>query len=479
MPIRPKKHKIEQTDSGFNVVMDLTERDYLILLFTKTSAGLRRDRPDLTTELQQIEEARLLFDKYVTSVAFTPIKGNTKHYNYSFTIEEGEEDGQSIKESIKRIIDAPIVKQVIHTVLEAKKKGGLFTTIEPPRPHKQSRSNLRTLAKLVGRDTSQPSLFSLPLEELQAALEQQTKKEAGIPHKEKISKNVGVLSLQLLKEYQHNERDDEGYISISDLGRIAAELKTDTKELKYYLLYLGGYQYPCITYYEESKEIGLQLAKLFDIEFRYGKKYESAEKKISADIAINTIQLLIDTPIKRIRVKPSPQFIRDLEGKQGRALGYTNVNDNFIALCRGLSDYAFKLLNYMTANRPVYKIAEDKLFKNLGLESQVKQQRPARIRARLADAFKELKEEGHLQEYTLPGEGEDLYSWTYTDKYVKHKDSEKKDPAAREYVDFEDQSIPVNKRRAAYKDWLMQTKNIAPAEAEKRAKGKYKDQPGA
>ena len=473
MAIRTKDYNIVESSSGYSIVLDLKEKDFLILALLKIGAALRKQQPELIEEIKIVEEARILFDKYIDSVEFTPLKGSKKwKYKYSLQIEDNAPDKETIIARVKEIIDAPFIKQIIYeAIITPKKKGDLL--IPATKPHKQSRTNLKTLAKIVGRDTTQPSLFSLPLEKLQEAIEQH-KTEEGIPYKDKISKNVGVLSLQLLREYQHTEKDDEGYISISDLGSLAAELKTDTKELKYYLLYLGGYQYPSVTFYDEQKEIGLQLAKLFDIEFRYSRKYENAEGIISPSIESRTIRLLIDTPIKRIRVKPSAQFIKDLEGKKGQALGYIHVNNNFIALCRGLSDYAFKLLNYMATGRPDYKIAEDKLFKHLGLEDQVKQQKPARIRARLSEAFKELHEKGHLKEYSVPADGEGLYSWIYTDKYVQHETTRKKEPAALEYVDFNDESIPLETRRKAYKDWLIKSKGKSPAEAERRANGKYK-----
>ena len=454
-----------------------SEKDFLLLRLFQVHAGLKLDKPEELTAIQQIEAALHFFNNYVLKVEFKPLKGNTKAFKYAIEFNDrAEEQREFIEKTIKEIIETPIIKQTIEVAIVLPKKQGLLN-FEPPqiKQHKQSRSNMRGLAKIVGRDTSQTTLFSLPLEELQHALEQAPKDQNGLPYKEKLSKKVAVLSFQLFKEYQLAEKDEDGFIYIEDLGKLAEELETNTKELKYYLLYLGGYQYPRVTFYEDEKEIGFQLAKLFDIEFRYTRKYEKSEKKIKAEIGSKTIQLLINTPIKRIRIKPSQQFIKDIEGKSGRALGYINVNDNFIKLCLGLSDYAFKLLSYMATNKPNYKISEDKLFKHLGLEDQVKKQGLPRIREKIIEAFEELLEQKHLNKYELTKNEKELYSYsyTYTDKYVNHQETNKKEQQGVEYIDFNDESIGIEIRKKAYKAWLINNKGATPAEASRSVAKKF------
>jgi len=465
----------EAIKNNGNIDVELNEKDWLVLSIVKAIAGIKNNAANEIQLLQQLEDALHFILNYVAAVEFTPLKGNTKQFKYKIDFnEKAQEEEAFITNKVKEIIETPIVKQTIeYYIIKPKKEG--YRPLSEPKQHKQSRSNMRGLAKIVGRDTNQATLFSLPLEELQHALEQAPKDKNGLPYKEKLSKKVGILSLQLMKEYQQVEKDEEGYIYIEDLGRLADELETNTKELKYYLLYLGGYQYPSVTYYAEEKEIGFQLAKRFDIEYRYNSKYKNREKKITAEIGKETIQLLINTPIKRIRIKPSQQFIKDIEGKSGRALGYINVNDNFIKLCLGLSDYAFKLLNYMATNKPDYKIGEDKLFKHLGLEEQVKKQGLPRIREKIVEAFEELLEQKHLKKYELSTNEKGLYSYsyTYTDKYINHQEANKSEIPAVEYVDFNDQSIDEETRKKAYKAWLINNKGATPAEAAKGVARKF------
>jgi hypothetical protein len=132
----------------------------------------------------------------------------------------------------------------------------------------------------------------------------------------------------------------------------------------------------------------------------------------------------------------------------------------------------------MAANRPSYKISEEKLFINLGLEKQVKTQKPARLRNMLTSAFKELKDAGHLEDYEIKEEATGiLYSWQYTDKYIKHQDSErkaaesgaKKKAGVAEYIDFNDTSIDIEIRKKAFTEWLVKEKNKTPEAAKKQA----------
>lgn len=476
----------EAAEVIFNNSLDVVfnEKDFLLFRLFQVHAGLKLDKPEELIAIQQIEGALHFFNNYVIKVEFKPLKGNTKAFKYAIELHETEteEEKAFIEKSIKEIIETPLIKQIIETAIVLPKKQGLLN-FEPPqiKTHKQPRSMLRTIAKNVGRDTNieAPSLFTLPLNELQSAIENSPTKN-GLPFKEKLSKSVGLTSLQLLKLSQKVEQDKEGYFIINDLGSLAKELKLDTKELKYCLLYLGGYQYPSVHYYEEEEEIGFQFAKLFDIKFYYSAKHSAKGQDEKAIIKGDTFKLFIDTPIKRLTYKPNEVFLRDLQKKDGntKALGYIQVNDNFTALVVGLSVYAFKLLSYMAANRPSYKIGEEKLFIHLGLEKQVKTQKPARLRNMLTSAFKELKDAGHLEDYEIKEEATGiLYSWNYTDKYVKHQDSErktaeggaKKKAGSAEYIDFNDASIDLKARKEAYADWLIKEKKATPEAAKKQA----------
>lgn len=492
-----RKEELLFTD---NIDLELKEKDYLLMRLFQATAGIKNDRPEQIEAIQQIEEAIGFINTYISKLTFKPNKGNTKDFSCDYAINDHiiSEDGATISDNllgekeliskrIEEIVNTPIIKQIIElTIIKPKKEGLLDLDQRQPKTHKQPRSVLRNLAKNVGKDYTQPSLFNLPLEELQSAI-LSSPTFNGIPYKEKLSKHVGILTLQLLKIGQQLKKDKEGYYT-TDIGELAREIKADTKETKYYLLYLGGYQYPSLHYYEETNEIGFKLAKYFEIEFIYKAKHAIKEEDLSAQIKSETFKMFIDTPIKRVKFKPSETFIRDLQKKDGslKALGYINVADNFIALCLGLSEYAFKILNYMAANKPNYKISEEKLFNNLGLEKQVKAQKPARLRAMLTRAFNELKSNGHLEAYEIAeSEGNIFYSWNYTDKYVKHQDTARKQlepkagadlkqPAKPEYIDFEDESIPIKTRKKAYEDWLINAKNKKPEAAKKLAENKFK-----
>jgi hypothetical protein len=104
----------------------------------------------------------------------------------------------------------------------------------------------------------------------------------------------------------------------------------------------------------------------------------------------------------------------------------------------------------------------------------------------LTSAFNELKSNGHLEAYEIAeSEGNIFYSWNYTDKYVKHQDTARKQlepkagadlkqPAKPEYIDFEDESISIKTRKKAYEDWLINAKNKKPEAAKKLAENKFK-----
>jgi len=430
----------------------------------------------------QMQEAANIFETHLIDLKIID-KYEEFSIEYNFKV-NAEEDKDTVLKLVADTLRYEAVQTVINEfILKPMRAAALLN--QPKKPHKQSRSLGKTLAKIVGRDTTEPGLFSLPMKDLQNAIEAHTKKtETGLPFKDKLSKNVGVLGNILLQYYQdfNFEKDKDGYTSITDLSALAKELHTDTKELKYYLLYLGGYQYPSVTYYEEEKEIGLQLAKLFEVEFMYNKKGKDQVIDKNNLIQSDTINLLINTPIKRIRIRPSQQFLKDLEGKKGQALGYVNVNDNFVALCLGLSDYAYKLLSYSYTNKPTYTITEGKLLDNLGLTAAMKKQGPTKLRQQLEAAFKELQEEGHFKKYTLPfnsdykipAGAEDKYNWAYSNKFIDHQDFKEK--VAVGYVDFKDKTIALEARIKAYTAYLSSKRTYTPAHLQNAIKRQFKEE---
>jgi len=469
-------------DSISNIQFELNSLQAL-LMYLRIYGQQAANNEDNTLQVlgAQMLEAADLFGKYISKLNFT-LKNESYTIDYIVTVKISE-DKNTIEQTVLNTLKYEAVQTVIEEFIIKPLQADALQN-QPKKPHKQSRAYAKTVAKIVGRDTSQPSLFSLPMEELQKAIETQKKTETGLPFKDKLSKNVGVLGNILLQYHQdfNFEKDKDGYTSITNLSALAEELHTDTKELKYYLLYLGGYQYPSITYYEEEKEIGLQLAKLFEVEFIYKRKGKDEIIDKNNLIQSDTIQLLINTPIKRIRIKPSQQFLKDLEGKKGQALGYVNVNDNFVALCLGLSDYAYKLLSYSYTNKPTYTITESKLLENLGLTAAMKKQGPTKLRQQLEAAFKELEKEGHFKKYTLPfntdykipAGAEDKYTWLYGDKFINHQDFKEK--VAVEYVDFNDKNIPLETRIKAYKAYLSKKRPYTPIHLQNAANQHFKEE---
>lgn len=449
-------------------------RDFLILLLSGASQKQAQAGNDQLA--YRYQHAGEVLEKYVARLEF---RTTDKHNEFKYDVDiiaHPDESREDIQRKIEDVIirDEEIFKLI--DVLILKKLQELHDKTQPKKKtHKQPRTLGRDIARNVGKDTKQPSIFDLPLSQLDDAIAKLPKGEDGIPIKEKMSRNVAILSQKLLQQYQELKVDTEGYIEIQELGKLAESLHTDTKELKYYLLHLGGFQFPSVTVYDDRSLIGLQFAKLFYIEFMY-KRRKGDEENITEEVRADTAGLILNKPIHSIRVKPSEQFIRDLKGGGKRSLGYVNVSDKFIALCMGLSDYAYKLFSYSYTQKASYKIGEKNLFMHLGLEDQVKKQGRPRMRKAIDDAFAELKAHGHFAEYTITsaGDGTDqMYEWARSEKYIKDAPARKKAEGEGEYIDFNDANIPAEKRKAAYMAWLINSKGRTPAAAKKMAEKKF------
>lgn len=442
-------------------------RDWLSWGLMQITSELRVDpRPEEQAKAKKLEEYLKFIVEYVYKI---DIKAVGKKYELNIEYAKGI-DNNSIIEQLKAQMQDMLLDKTIQGVIDQvyalfrKKPGGI---------HKQIRGMQRSIAQIVGKETKQQSLFTLPIEKLNAAIEN-LRDNDGILKKEKMTQKVGILSQKIIQLWQRTElrdRNDSNYLSIDDIGALAEELQTDTKELKYYFLYLGGFQYPSITYYKDRGEMGVQMANWYEVEFIYD---ERGREKIINTKTIGNILMLMDLPVRRIKVKPSDRCIRDLTGKDG--FGYINVPDDIFQLMLGISSLAYKLLNYSQANVPKYTIDEKKLFDKLGLGEQVKTQGLPRVRARLSEAFAELKDRGHFNEYRLASNGDTSYSWTYSAKWTKHQyfKPKKELPAGEKnkYIDFKDESIPVEIRRKGFTEWLVKEKNTpekaAKAQAYKR-----------
>ncbi len=280
---------------------------------------------------------------------------------------------------------------------------------------KQPRNLLKTVAKQIGNTTEEPTLFTLP---------QKIETSGAVSNiKEEMSKNTGALAFYLIQLYQQNNNKP---LTIDNLNPLAEKMNCTNYRLKLYLLYLGGYVYPLVDRDERTKELVLTNEQLFKVEFRYSDKL--AEKyQISSSgevlgverIGTGLLNFIKDEPINRVIITPSPLFIKALEGK---GLGnILTVNDKFVGLILELTDIATKILTYSSSNKPSQKIAEDNLVKHLGLNKQIKTQGRPRVRATVLKGLQELQDKGHITSYSYE-EATSMYSFTYSDKYVKYKD---------------------------------------------------------
>lgn len=296
--------------------------------------------------------------------------------------------------------------------------------VEVEKLHKQPRSLLKTVGQSISNTTEAPGLFTLP---------QKVEPGGGAigELKEEISKNTGALAFYLIQKYQENNGKP---LEINNLTSIAEVMNCNNYRLKLYLLYLGGYVYPIIDKDERTKELVLTNEQLFKIEFRYSKqiadKYSVNEREDIQGverIGNNLLSFIKDEPLDRVIITPSQRFIKALEGK---GLGnILTVNNKFVGLILELTDIATKILCYSSSNQPSCKIKEDNLVKHLGLSKQTKTQGRPRVRATILKGLQELQERGHIKNYSYE-EATEMYSYTYSDKYVRFKGNKKgkKDP---------------------------------------------------
>ena len=290
---------------------------------------------------------------------------------------------------------------------------GLPVIEEKIKVHKQPRNYLKTTAKYVGKatDTEEPTLFSLP------AIQPENPEEVGNFLREVISRNTAILGNYLLQLWQQGGEDE---LVINNLSPIAEIMNNSNYEVKIYLLYLGGYVYPIVDR-DESGGLTVTTEQLFKIQFKYSKEVGNKYKTSTpVEIGRGLTKFIKDEPIESIIVKPSPLFIKAIQGK---GLGNVLVaNDTFVKLALSITDIAYKILTYSASNKPSQRIAEDKLVKHLGLEKQMKSQGRPRVRATILKGLQELQDKEHIKSYSYE-EDNGLYIFTYSDKYIKHKES--------------------------------------------------------
>ena len=298
------------------------------------------------------------------------------------------------------------------TITEA--SGAKLTAItirEPDRLHKQSRGLQKTIARLAGKDTENPqgNLFVLP-----------TYQSDTNPYKDTLTKNTGILAQYLFALWQA-KKNSEGYYRIENLTQTALELGWTSQDLKTYFICLGGYQYP-ITKFDKGKGImTLYTDKIFKVKFNINLNSGETENSFTNDdrIGTNLVSFIKSREVASIDIEPSNSFIEDYNG---RGLGNVFVvSDGLTAYCLGLSLLAYKIFCFSGSNKPSYKIGFDKLIESLNLSRQLKTNGKPRILKNIEKALNELQTTGHLTNWAFDKKAE-LYSWTYTNKIIRHKE---------------------------------------------------------
>lgn len=293
--------------------------------------------------------------------------------------------------------------------IEGFKAPVIIKTKEPEVTFRQSRSYLKTTAKLVGKDTStEPTLFSLPTVIT-------TPEEGGNFIRDVISKNTSILGQIILNLWQlnKNEKEELEITNISELGKF---IGVSNFEIKMYLLYLGGYTYPLIS--SGVDKIDLSMEQLFKVTFTYLKK--DLKNKYSVG-QLERVGNSVTSFIKNekptvITIKPNIKFIDDIAGK---GLGNIRVTEKYIKLALGLTDIAYKLLNYTSSNKSPLTISEDRLIIWLGLEKQIKKQGKPRIRETILKGLKELRDKEHIKEFSQ--DNRFMFTLISSDNFIRRK----------------------------------------------------------
>lgn len=165
------------------------------------------------------------------------------------------------------------------------------------------------------------------------------------PYKEVLTKMTAITGNLLLALWQANKDDKNIYrITNLNLSDIARQLGVEPKELKLYLIYLGGYQRP-LTQLKIVKEQGkkdkrilsIYHDKIFYIKFNIRLRDTERETDFNNDARVGTnyLNFIKDRDIESVEVMPSLSLQEEL---QGSGLSNVLVDDNFVAFSLGLSD---------------------------------------------------------------------------------------------------------------------------------------------
>lgn len=340
--------------------------------------------------------------------------------------------------------------------------------VETSKLHKQARGYLKTAGRLVGKGMGNPSLFDIP--RFQTEIN---------PYKETLSKMTAITGNLLISLWQANQ-DEQGFYTINNLSSVAKQMGVTPQELKLYLIYLGGYQYPVTKFKElpnKKKILAIYHDKLFLVRFNILLKENENENSFTNDdkIGTNYASFIRDRDIYSVEIMPSASIQEELQGsKPNNVL----VDDSFVAFSLGLSDLAYKIFCFSGSNKPHFKIGFDKLIseKYLNLEKQVMgvyEKLPdnkrgkrlqtghgkTRVLKRIKDAFKELLDKGHLTKWNYD-EPADMFSWTYSNKIFKHKALLGKTLKDKQVIQKPEKQqnwgkLPIPQQKAEFVKWLI------------------------
>jgi len=347
---------------------------------------------------QTLNKAVEFFYSYLEDINYKNRKVKVKLKN----IPPGEE------ETIKIEADSILKNELIKGIIE------YFFEEEDKKKFRQPIPYLRDGSKLIGNNTKSPSLFSsntMFLEENGTA-------------REKMSKNTHILGHFLLMKFQNGERS----IKIDNLSILSDKMRVTNNEVKKYILALGEN-------YALEKVIGERLTienvTYFNTQFVYSPEDTlKIQKGIIKKVGSYNHFYAYDCREESIIVSPTQRLLEAINPEQKRGSktgGFIYTAEEYLDLALDLeTDLAYKLLTFTGTHKPTYKIGEDKLIHALGLKEQTRKQGRPRIREAILRGFEELKSKGHIIEYNY-NQGEDMYSYSYSNKYVTHRLHTKKE----------------------------------------------------
>jgi hypothetical protein len=347
--------------------------------------------------------------------------------------------------------------------------------------YRGSRGLMKTNAKQIGRETKEREQLSL--------MDIGDRQGNG----DKYSAKVALFFDYLTAEWQEKALNKEGFLVISNLSAIAEELKTEPKHIKDYITKAGAYAYPYIT------KRGGKIVDSYIVPFEVKVVRYTDDKERVGEGFISPREherLNKRYPFKEVWIKPH-KIIRGEIGKDtnGRDIkdpkfkrqevGLGNVFKSRKYLFAGLylSDIGNKLLNFTGSNKPYFSISFDKLVKHLGYTEQyLKKQGSPRVKKWIEAGFKELQNIGHIERYSH-NKKTDVFKWTCSNKYYKYyelvesksnvKTGQKPIKKGQKYIPFNDKTVPLAKRKNAYKKWAK-SKGTPQAKVENIIAKKFK-----